>query len=252
MQNSESDGAEESRQSLVFFDLETTGLGQSCDIVQLAAVSGGHSLNLYIIPRCRMERGATKVTGFRVRRQKLYLHRQLVLTNSPREVLVSFIAFLQMLGRPLVVGHNIRRFDCPLLARALDEHDLRTEFESSISGCVDTLPLAREMLKDRCLQSFRQENLVKELLGVNYKAHDALEDVRALQALYSVLKPTPELVCRHMFTLDTMESKPAVTAVKAEVPCTMPGQRPLWEYFKQTVKVTESNAEDHNGELTGL
>ncbi|XP_035520286.1 protein PML-like [Morone saxatilis] len=228
---------------LVFFDLETTGLGQSCEIVQLAAVSGGHSLNLYVIPRGRIQRGAAKVTGFRVRRHRLYLHRQLVLTNSLREVLVSFIAFLQMLGRPLVVGHNIRRFDCPLLARALDELDLRAEFESSVSGCVDTLPLAREMLKDLCLQSFRQENLVRELLGVNYKAHDALEDVRALQALYSVLQPTPEVVCRHQFTLDTMKNKPTV---KSKMPCNLPEERPLWEHIRQTVKATESKAEELN------
>ncbi|XP_029377969.1 three prime repair exonuclease 4 [Echeneis naucrates] len=207
------DVAEEGGRSLVFFDLETTGLGQSCDIVQLAAVSGGHSFNLYVVPHSPMQRGATKVTGFRVRRQRLYLHHQRVLTNSLREVLVSFIAFLQMLGRPLVIGHNSRRFDCPLLAQALDKLDLRAEFESAISGCVDTLPLAREILKDHCLQSFRQENLVKELLGMNYKAHDALEDVRALQALYSVLQPTPELVRRHMFTLDTMENKDPVPAV---------------------------------------
>ncbi|KAE8296787.1 hypothetical protein D5F01_LYC05551 [Larimichthys crocea] len=241
MQTSESHRADKSQQSLVFFDLETTGLGQSCEIVQLAAVSGGHSLNLYIIPRCRMQRGASKVTGFRVRRRRLYLHRQLVLTNSLREVLVSFIAFLQMLGRPLVVGHNIRRFDCPLLARALDELDLRAEFESSVSGCVDTLPLAREMLKGQCLKSFRQENLVRELLGVNYKAHDALEDVRALQALYGVLQPTPELICKHKFTLDTMENKPAPLS---KVPCKIPEQRPLWEHFRHTVTVTESKAEE--------
>ncbi|CAB1453543.1 unnamed protein product [Pleuronectes platessa] len=205
-------------QSVVFFDLETTGLGQTCDIVQLAAVSGGHSLNLYVLPRCRMERGAARVTGFRVRRQRLYLHRQVVLTNSLREVLVSFMAFLRMLGRPLVIGHNIRRFDCRVLSRALDELDLRAGFNSSISGCVDTLPLAREVLRDRCLKSFRQESLVKELLGVTYKAHDALEDVRALQALYSVLQPPPELVCRHMFTLETMARKAGVKAAKLKFP----------------------------------
>ncbi|XP_032379883.1 protein PML [Etheostoma spectabile] len=236
MQTSDSDGVETSQQSLVFFDLETTGLDKSCEIVQLAAVSGSHSLNLYVIPRCRMQRGAAKVTGFRVRRQRLYLHRQLVHTNSLREVLVSFIAFLQMLRRPLVIGHNIRCFDCPLLARVLDELDLRAEFESAVSGCVDTLPLAREMLKDRGLQSFRQENLVRELLGVNYKAHDALEDVRALQALFSVLQPTPELICRHRFTLDTMKNKPAVKAAKSEVPCKPPGQSTLWEKFRLTGK----------------
>ncbi|KAM4734355.1 three prime repair exonuclease 4 [Anableps anableps] len=201
---------------LVFFDLETTGLGQNCEIIQLAAVSGGHSLNLYAIPRCRIERGAARVTGFKVRRQRLYLHRQLVFTNSLREVLVSFIAFLQMLGRPLLIGHNSRNFDCPLLARALDELDLRAEFQASVSGCVDTLPLARELLRGRGLQSFRQENLVRELLGINYKAHNALEDVRALQTLYSFLRPTTEAVCRHLFTLDTMDSKPAVPSNKSQ------------------------------------
>lgn len=203
-------------------------------------MSGGHSLNLYVVPRCRMQRGASKVTGFKVHRQRLYLHRQPVLTNSLREVLVSFIAFLQMLGRPLVVGHNIRRFDCVLLARALDEFGLRAEFESLVSGYVDTLPLSREVLKDYGLESFRQENLVRELLGVSYKAHDALEDVRALQALYDVLRPKPEVICRHRFTLDTMDDKTPVTVAK--VHCRLPGQRPLWEHFKQTVTVTE----DHN------
>lgn len=217
--------------------------GQSCEIVQLAAVSGGHTLNLFTIPRCRMQRGAAKVTGFKIRRQRLFLHRQPVPTNSLREVLVAFTAFLQMLGRPLLVGHNIRRFDCPLLARALDELDLRAEFVSSVSGCVDTLPLVREMLKERCLQSFRQENLVREVLGVSYKAHDALEDVRALQALYRALQPTSELVCRHTFTFDSMENKAKVTAAKGKVPCALPGERPLWEYFQQAVKLTESSGE---------
>lgn len=78
---------------------------------------------------------------------------------------------------------------------------------------------------------------------MNYKAHDALEDVRALQTLYSVLQPTPELVSRHMFTLNTMEKKPAVT--DAKMTCKLPGQRPLWQHFRQTVKVTEGKAEEH-------
>lgn len=156
-----------------------------------------------------MQPSAARVTGFRVHSHRLYLHRQLVLTNSLREVLLSFIAFLQMMGRPLVVGHNIRRFDCPLLAMALDKLDLRTEFESSVSGCVDTLPLAREMLRGRGLTSFRQDHLVRELLGLDYKAHDALQDVRALQSLYNELQPTAEMVCRHRFSMDVVETRPA-------------------------------------------
>ncbi|KAM4619164.1 protein PML-like [Polymixia lowei] len=240
-----------SHPSLVFFDLETTGLGPTCEMVQLAAVSGGHSLNLFTVPGSRMQRGAAKVTGFRVRRHRLYLHRQPVLTNSLREVLVSFIAFLRMLGQPILVGHNIRRFDCPVLARALDDVDLRGEFQSAVSSCLDTLPVTREMFKDCSLQSFRQENLVGEILGVDYKAHDALEDVRALQMLYSALQPTSELVCRHTFTLDTMANKPITkpTAAKVTAPCEVPGQRPLWQHFKQAAKITEHTTKSDAGAL---
>ncbi|XP_010882248.1 uncharacterized protein trex4 [Esox lucius] len=214
--------------SLVFFDLETSGFGQSCEIVQLAAVSGGHSLNLFTVPRCRMQRGAAKVTGFRVRRHKLYHHRLPVLTNSLREVLVSFIAFLHMFDQPVLVGHNIRRFDCPVLTRALDEFDLKPEFQLTVSACLDTLPLAREILKGHGVQSFRQENLVQTLVGVTYKAHDALEDVRSLQRLYSALGATPEQVVRHSFTLDTL-AKPAPKpppANEEKGPFKAPGQRP--------------------------
>uniref|UniRef100_A0A3Q2DNG0 exodeoxyribonuclease III n=1 Tax=Cyprinodon variegatus TaxID=28743 RepID=A0A3Q2DNG0_CYPVA len=157
----------------------------------------------------------TEVTGFKVRKQRLFLHHRLVFTNTLKEVVVSFITFLQMLGRPLIVGHNIRRFDCRLLAQALDDLNLRATFQASASGFVDTLPLARELLRDHGLQSFGQENLVRELLGINYKAHDALEDVRALQTLYSFLQPSPDVLRRHTFTLDSMDSKPGVPRSKS-------------------------------------
>ena len=151
-----------------------------------------------------MQSRAAKVTGFRVRRHRLFLNRQPVLTNSLKELVLSFMAFLRMLGRPILIGHNIRRFDCPVLLRALDELDLRVEFQSTITGCLDTLPLAKDICKDNGLQSFKQENLVRELLGVDYDAHNALEDVRALQVLYWALQPTSQLMSRHVFTLETL------------------------------------------------
>ncbi|XP_051548678.1 maternal protein exuperantia-2-like [Myxocyprinus asiaticus] len=213
---------------MVFFDLETTGLGPSCDIVQLAAVSGDHTFNLFMVPRCRMQAGASRVTGFRVRRQHLFLHRRPVLTTSLREALVSFITFLQMLGHPLLLGHNIRRFDCHVLARALDEFNLRTDFQKGVSGFVDTLPLARQLLKDSGLQSFKQENLVKTLLGVAYAAHNALEDVQALQKLYQALRPTANQIQQHIFTLDSL-----ATATVNQAPVKPSGQS------SKAVEITE-------------
>ncbi|XP_051976016.1 three prime repair exonuclease 4 [Xyrauchen texanus] len=220
----------------VFFDLETTGLGPSCEIVQLAAVSGEHTFNLFMVPRCRMQPGASRVTGFRVRRQRLFLHRRPVLTSSLREALVSFITFLQMLGRPLLAGHNIRRFDCHVLARALDEFNLRSDFQNGVSGFVDTLPLARQLLKYSGLQSFKQENLVKTILGVSYAAHNALEDVLALQKLYRALTPTANQIQQHIFTLDSL----AIAAVN-QAPTRPSEQSGLCEHLSKAVEITEDN-----------
>nr|XP_061812454.1 uncharacterized protein LOC133603297 [Nerophis lumbriciformis] len=220
--------------------------GPTCELVQLAAVSGKRFLNLYTVPRRRMEPGAAKVTGLRVRRRKLYLHRRPIPTSPLRDVLQSFIAFLRALDRPLLVGHNIRRFDCRPLARALDETGLRAQFEACVSGCVDTLPLAREVLQGCGMQSFKQEYLVKELMGVDYKAHNALEDVRSLQTLYNVLQPKPEMVARHTFSMsDAWEVVQEVTkAPKRE--CLLPGQRLLWQHLERPVKDTDKKAADHN------
>ncbi|MBN3307851.1 PML protein, partial [Amia calva] len=192
---------------LVFFDLETTGLGTMCDIIQLSAVSGDHTFNVYMVPRQPIQRGASVITGFRVRRQQLYLHNRSLPTNTLREALTSFLAFLHMFHKPLLAGHNIRRFDCPVLLRALDEVHLRGEFKHTISGFLDTLLLARELLKDTSIQSFRQENLVKMILGTSYQAHNALEDVKALQRLCCAWMPTSEQVLRHTFTLAQMEAQ---------------------------------------------
>ncbi|KAF6717696.1 hypothetical protein FQA47_017912 [Oryzias melastigma] len=215
MQNLESDGGESAPRALVFFDLETTGLGPNCEIIQLAAVSGGHSLNLYVVPHARIERGAAKVTGFKVCRHRLFLRHQPCLHQHPQGDPGLLHRLLQMFKQPFLVCHNIRHFDCPLLVRALDRLELREQFGSSVSACVDTLPLAREVLSGRNLQSFSQEKLVRELLGVNYKAHDALEDVRALQMLYTVIQPTAEQVRRHTFTLDSVERKTAFSTKDA-------------------------------------
>ncbi|XP_077373719.1 three prime repair exonuclease 4 [Festucalex cinctus] len=234
-----------SQQPIVFFDLETTGLGPTCELVQLAAVSGSRSLNLYTLPRRRMEAGAARVTGLRVRRRRLYLHRRPVPTVPLRDALLSFIAFLRALGRPLLAGHNIRRFDCRPLARALDETGLRARLEASVAGFVDTLPLAREVLKDCGMRSFKQEYLVKELMGVDYEAHDALEDVRSLQALYRVLQPKPDVVARCTFSLsdvrEVVVKEEAAGEPKGERRL-LPGQRLLWQHLERPVEDTDGKA----------
>ncbi|XP_041075014.1 protein PML-like isoform X3 [Polyodon spathula] len=192
--------------SIVFFDLETTGLGSNCDIIQLSAVCMEKTFDVYMVPRTPIAKGASAVTGFTVRRHKLYLHRRPVQTKTHRDCLMSFLAFLQALNRPLLAGHNIKRFDCPILARALEEFQLNEEFKLLVSGFLDTLILSKDLLQNTGIKSFKQESLVKELLKKSYPAHNALEDVKALQDLCRVLRPTPTQITSHLFTLDQMES----------------------------------------------
>lgn len=190
-------------ETLVFFDLETTGLDTSrCDIVQLSAISGTQVFSVYLLPRCCITEGASQVTGLWVDGSTLMLRERPVQTVPHQQALTGFIRFLQnqTFGRPILVGHNSRRFDWPILRRVLEEFGLLQEFRSCVSECVDTLSLSREMFRN-ALQKFSQPFLVQHFLQQEYRAHDASEDVRTLQELYRVWRPSLELRDNHKFRL---------------------------------------------------
>ncbi|XP_053497506.1 uncharacterized protein plex9.1 [Ictalurus furcatus] len=184
-------------ETLVFFDLETTGLNTSeCDIVQLSAISGERIFNVYILPRCPIDYGASRVTGLTIRSRKLLLDGQQVQTVPLREALNLFISFLKTFSRPVLVGHNCKRFDCPILLRIMTEFNLLKEFQDVVSAYLDTLLLSKQMFM---LQKYSQPFLVQHFLQKSYRAHDATEDVRALQELFRVWRPSTDLVNEHKF-----------------------------------------------------
>ncbi|MBN3314054.1 PML protein, partial [Atractosteus spatula] len=192
----------QSEYTLVFFDLETTGLDvAACDIVQLSAISGEETFNLHMVPRCRMTDEASRITGFTVQGQALLLHGGPVNTVTHREALSSFIDFLRTFHRPLLVAHNAKRFDCPVLSRALDEFSLKDEFQQVVAGFLDTFLLGKELLAASKVTKYSQQYLVKLFLHKTYMAHNALEDVRALQELYNKWNPAPAMVCKQRFSL---------------------------------------------------
>lgn len=106
--------------------MSSLAAGQGSDIIQLAAVSGGHSFNLYVIPQCSLQPNAAKVTGSGLHRGQLYLQHQLIPTNKR-----SFITFPQMIHQPLV-SHNVCHLDGPLLVLVPGKLDLRVQFESTV------------------------------------------------------------------------------------------------------------------------
>lgn len=187
--------------NIVFFDLETTGLDTSvCNITQLSAISGDRTFNMYTLPHGSFTAGASRVTGLTVHNHVLLHHGQPVDTVPLRELLSSFISFLRSFHKPLLAAHNAKRFDCPVLARALDECSLRQEFLQEVSGFLDTFQISKELFSS-ILNKYSQEYLARVFLNKSYEAHNALEDVKVLQELYQKWSPSQALVQRCTFSL---------------------------------------------------
>ncbi|KAL0967926.1 hypothetical protein UPYG_G00259920 [Umbra pygmaea] len=202
MQSALGIGAVSGDHTIVFFDLETTGLDTSvCDIIQLSAICGDKTYNAYILPRCSMTNQASQVTGFTVSNQRtLLLHGRPVDTIPLSEALTSFISFLRSFRKPILAAHNARLFDSPVLARALGECSLRCQFQQVVSGFLDTFLISKELFSDR-VSKFSQEHLVSVFLRKTYEAHNALEDVKVLQELYQNWSPSQRVVRRNTFPM---------------------------------------------------
>ncbi|KAM4734673.1 DNA polymerase III PolC-type-like [Anableps anableps] len=187
---------------IVFFDLETTGLDtSSCDIIQLAAVCGEKVFNKYALPRCTLSTGTTKVTGFTVTPDGLFLHESPVETIPIVDLLTSFIDFLRSFRRPVVLAaHNARHFDAPVLTRVLRQYSLHLQFQQVVSSFLDTLRLSKNLFQD--LGKYSQMYLVNYFLGRSYNAHNAEEDARMLQELYKVWRPNKAQVLASTFKAD--------------------------------------------------
>lgn len=76
-------------------------------------------------------------------------------------------------------------YDVPILSRLLEEFGLLAAFLQLISGCIDTLKLARQVFSKSEIPNSKQSALVKAFLGKDYDAHNALEDVKSLYQLFA-------------------------------------------------------------------
>ena len=152
---------------------------------------------MYMMPEIAIDRGAAEVTGFSVRDGALLLQGTAVPTVTLTEALTSFLDFLQSLEQPvLLAAHGARRFDKPVLDRALLRCSLTRQFQQLGSRYLDTFLLSKALYPR--IDSYSQVNLVRHFLGKIYNAHNALEDVRALQELYSCWDPSEGTLNRCM------------------------------------------------------
>ncbi|XP_034542611.1 DNA polymerase III PolC-type-like isoform X3 [Notolabrus celidotus] len=182
--------------TIVFFDLETTGLDtDECDIIQLSAVCGEKVFNVYTLPNSEISEGSQKVTGLTVEDGTMFLKGEPVETIPLLKVLTSFMDFLRPFPSPVILAaHNGRDLDVPILTRVVKQLSLQQDILQVVSGFMDTLPLSRDLHPN--LPSYSQGNLVQHFLDETYDAHNAVEDAQMLQKLFNKWGPDKQTVQR--------------------------------------------------------
>lgn len=150
---------------LVFFDLETGGLGRTSDIIQIAAKCKEKEFSVYAIPTRCISKEASAATCLTFDGNNLCYKGEAVPAVPPFEALIAFLNFLDSFNHPIIVGHNIQSFDLPILRHHLESSNLLERFSGNITGFLDTLKISKKSLKDVNLSNYKQETLVQTLLG---------------------------------------------------------------------------------------
>ena len=173
------------------------------DITQISAVHDNKEFNKYVVPVKPITFGASMVTNLSTKDGQLFKNGVLVTDSvSIQSCLIDFKSFLSSIQNVILIGHNSENFDAIVLCNKFIQCNI--SFEGIIKGFIDTLPLFQSFLPGR--KSYKQEALVKDS-GMNYNAHDALEDCRALSSLINHHHIPNRYMFENSFTYDYALSK---------------------------------------------
>ncbi|WAR09109.1 hypothetical protein MAR_019067, partial [Mya arenaria] len=160
--------------------------GQMPHITQLDAVelSSGKTFNCYIRPEIPISDNAQQVTGITmVGDREMMVDGRLVTPSSWKSASIDFLNWLKKHENAFLVAHNGRRFDFPVIMSAYTNVHQCDFLLEHTHGMIDSLPLFRKVFPKR--SSYKQEDIVHDLLGIEYKAHNAEEDVKSLASFVS-------------------------------------------------------------------
>ena len=173
------------------------------NITQMSAVYGDRTFNRYIVPEKPISYGASLVTNLSSKDGKLYKNGVLIMDSIQiKTCLTDLMSFLRDIENPVLVAHNAETFDAMVLCNKIIQCNI--SFEGVIKGFIDTLTVFRSYLPGH--KCYKQEVLVRES-GINYNAHDSLEDCRALEALIKHHNISVEFMIDSSFTYEYALSK---------------------------------------------
>ena len=207
---------------VLLFDLETTDLPLNSDICQVSVQVLGEERvwSRYLVPTKNIAPGASRVNGLKVSKNE---NGKRILLKGGEELpaksyidgLKEFYMYLCQLsrkhkklhpsGRLILLAHNGRRYDAPILINALRKISVTAKKLNDISVCFsDSLSILSELQKENnpfltnssesfdggigpaavkvsSKVSLKLTSLYQHLFNEGFPAHDATEDVKAMK-----------------------------------------------------------------------
>ena len=191
----------------IVFDLETTSLTKTCDIIQLSACILDDVFNCYVKPKQPIGSKVTEITGLDFRNNVMHHRGVAVEAVSVETCLKQFVEWLKKYHQVLLIAHNCKRFDSFRLMyqlRLTNNLDLLASFTDVVCGFADTLPLLRTIHKGEIVNC-KQVTVAAHVLGSDfvYEAHNAKEDVLVLQKVLLSCKQ-PSSIMNYSFSADAV------------------------------------------------
>ena len=169
--------------------------------------------------------------------EQMFHRGQPVESLSIHDALRTFTEFIEGLpgANAILIGHNIKTFDCHVLMSTLTACHLDQRFSKKVTRYLGTLQMFK-LLKPG-LPSYTQTNLVNDVLGLEYlyDAHNAVSDVTSLKSLFDASTEDEEV--RRKFTRDSdyvLESLWYAKQIKVSLPSL--------ELFVQSKKISNMMA----------
>lgn len=179
---------------ILFFDFETTGFSERWnEIIEIAGIVYDmeesaiiDTFHEYIKPQNRIPREIMELTGI--------TNEAVESCRSEKEVLDDFVVFIMGQQIDAVCGHNCKSFDLRFLRAKSEKYGFPYEEMIENKDIIDTYRIAQQYRRDgrlpKDIPSLRQPQLA-EFYGIDYQAHSALEDVKALIEIYKKMTKKP-------------------------------------------------------------
>ncbi|XP_066581510.1 uncharacterized protein [Prorops nasuta] len=179
---------------VILFDLETGGLANNSDILQIAAKSENFTFSVYVKPTQRISEEASTVTGLRYDDGNLTLHGHTLETVPLLEAIIAFYEFLYLFVKKCVLTAHNCRFDYTRLLRAIKNTYMDKYYNSLILGFTDTLPLIKKCTNQRG-KGKNTLAAVAATLNIDItQAHNALDDVIILDKVLKKFNITTDSI----------------------------------------------------------